>query len=780
MPDATDPSYDETGPVRPRLVALPGLRAHRPPRSNLPAQLSSFVGRERELTEIAQLLRKHRLVSLTGPGGAGKTRLALVAAGELVEVFDDGVWLVELAPLAEPASVAQTVATVLDVREQPGRPLARVLSDYLATRRLLLVLDNCEHLIDASAVLVESLLRGCPDLHVLATSREALSVDGESAWPVPALTLASEAMNLFADRATAVDPGFTLTDETAPAVAAICTRLDGMPLAIELAAARTRMLTVQEIADGLDDCFSLLAKGPRTADSRHRSLYAAIDWSHDLLARQEQVLFRRLAVFAGGLTAPAAEQVCAGAGLERRELFGLLSHLVDKSLVATRAEGGASRYRLQEVVWQYAHQALVRSEDWTTSAAQHATYFLAFAEQASLAMDGPDQASWLARLEVDHDNLRAALAWSRDHDPQLGVRLAAALTEFWFIRGYLSEGQRWLEDMIAAAPAADSTKAKALIGAALLATYQDYYDEAERLAAAGLALYRERSDTDGIAAALVTLSSIALAGQRSHLPFAELLAEGLALRSRLSNPRTVAQLLDLEGAQAAVAGQLDRATARWEESLALSRAVGNAYVSAFTLSNLGLLAVAVGDHEQATDRLAEGLRLSLALDYKLIMQFCLIGFGKINAAAGRLGRAARLWGAADSMSEAYGTHMSRAARQVVSYEDSVAAARAQLGEPTWSEAWSDGRAMTREQAAAYAMDAAADDPARPVAHPQGLSDREVEVLALVANGLTSAEVAKRVFLSVRTVDWHLASVYTKLGVRSRTEATRFAVDHHLV
>ena len=271
MPDAADPSYDETGPARTRLVALPVLRA----RHNLPAQISSFVGRESELTEIARLLRKHRLVSLTGPGGAGKTRLALVAAGELVEVFDDGVWLVELAPLTDPALVTQTVAGALEVREQPGRPLTRVLRDYLATRRLLLVLDNCEHLVDACAVLVENLLHACPDLHVLTTSRESLSIPGEIASPVPALDLASEAARLFADRATAVNPGFALTAETAPAVAAICARLDGMPLAIELAAAQTRMLTVQEIADGLDDGFSLNAEGPRTADSRHRTLHAA-------------------------------------------------------------------------------------------------------------------------------------------------------------------------------------------------------------------------------------------------------------------------------------------------------------------------------------------------------------------------------------------------------------------------------------------------------------------------------------------------------------------------
>ena len=321
----------------------------------------------------------------------------------------------------------------------------------------------------------------------------------------------------------------------------------------------------------------------------------------------------------------------------------------------------------------------MRSEDLTSSAAQHATYFLTFAEEAGQVLDGPDQASWLRRLDVDHDNLRAALAWSRDDDPQIGLRLAAGLTEFWLDLGYLREGQRWLEDMIAAAPAADSPKAKSSAPLCWRRT-RTTTTRRQQLAAAGLALYRELDDTDGGGAALVTLASIAVAGQRSHLPLTELVAEGLALRSRLSNPRTVAQRLDLDGAIAAIAGQPDRATALWEESLALSRVAGNAYVSAFTLSNLGLLSVALGDQKRATDRLAEGLRVSLALDYKLIMQFCLIGFGKIDAAAGRLGRATRLW-AADGMSEAYGTHMSRAARQVVSYEASVAASRAQLGEP---------------------------------------------------------------------------------------------------
>src|SRR5918997_4343565 len=356
----TPPDFGEDGispetPLSQKLLRLRGVgsseaepasRASVHPPHNLPSELSSFVGREEELAEVKRLLVNGRLLTLTGSGGCGKTRLALAAAGEALEAFEDGVWLVELASLADPSLVPQVVASTLGVREQPGRTLTETLSDYLSSKKMLVVLDNCEHLIEACAELAEALLRSCPELRVLATSREALGINGEVVWPVPSLSLPDlrrlsdieglpryESARLFVERATTAKPTFALTEQNATAVAQVCYRLDGIPLAIELAAARTKVLSVEQIADRLDDCFGVLAAGGRTARPRHKTLHATMDWSHELLSEKEQTLFRRLSVFAGGFSLKAAESVCAGAGVERHEVLELLSHLVDKSLV---------------------------------------------------------------------------------------------------------------------------------------------------------------------------------------------------------------------------------------------------------------------------------------------------------------------------------------------------------------------------------------------------------------------------------------------------------------
>jgi len=333
-------------------------------------RLSSFIGREKELAEVRRLLEDTRLLTLTGVGGCGKTRLALAAAEELMETFEDGVWLVDLAPLSAPSLVPQAVASTLGLREQPGRSLTVALSNYLASKQVLLVLDNCEHLIETCAELAESLLLSCSELRVLATSREALDMAGEVAWPVPSLSLPDlrrmpnidslsryESARLFLDRAEAIKPTFALTEQNAPSVAKICYRLDGIPLAIELAAARTKVLSVEEISERLDDCFGLLTTGNRTALPRHRTLHATMDWSYELLSEQERILFRRLSVFSGGFTLKAAESVCAGEHLERNEVLDLLSHLVDKSLVMVRENGGQTRYRLLETVRQYGRES---------------------------------------------------------------------------------------------------------------------------------------------------------------------------------------------------------------------------------------------------------------------------------------------------------------------------------------------------------------------------------------------------------------------------------------
>jgi predicted ATPase/DNA-binding CsgD family transcriptional regulator len=763
--------------------------------NNLPSALSSFVGRKKELAEVRQLLEDTRLLTLTGAGGCGKTRLALAAADDLVATFADGLWLVDLAPLADPSLVPQAVASTLGLREQPGRSLTKTLSDNLASKRVLLVLDNCEHLIEACAGLAESLLRSCPELRVLATSREALGITGEVAWPVPSLSLPDlrrmpntdglswyESVRLFVERTEAVKPTFALTEQNAPSVAKICYRLDGIPLAIELAAARTKVLSTEEISERLDDCFALLTAGNRTALPRHRALRATMDWSHELLPEQEQILFRRLSVFSGGFTLKAAESVCAGEDFERSNVLDLLSHLVDKSLVIVWENSTGTRYRLLETVRQYGRERLDESEDEVER--RHAGFFVGLAEEAEGELSGSDQARWLTLLQTEHDNLRAALSWSlgEKRDVGFGVRLAAALWPFWFARGYLSEGRRWLESAVSqSGHAAPHAWAKALNGAGWLATFQDEYGAAKVMIEEGLALYRELGDKEGIASSLVYLGFVAVLGQRTDVPLASLLEEATVLKQDLRDRRTVANLLALEGLVALGRGDLEQAVALNEEGLALFRQVSDVLGVVACLTNIGLMMLAQDDYERSATLLRESLRLARGLDHKLYIQYGIIGLAGVAASQGLPVRAARLWGAAEGMSETYGTQLARAVRALIDYEGRLAVARSRLDDAAWSAAWEEGRGMNSEQAIEYALEQeTGPEPPAPVAHPAGLSDREAEVLRLVATGLTNAEVAGQLFLSSRTVEWYLGSIYRKVGLHSRTEAARFAVEHDLL
>jgi predicted ATPase/DNA-binding CsgD family transcriptional regulator len=768
----------------------------RPPH-NLPSALSSFVGRKKELAEVRRLLEDTRLLTLTGAGGCGKTRLALAAAAELVATFADGVWLVDLAPLAEPSLVPQAVASTLGLREQPGRSLTKTLSDNLASKRVLLVLDNCEHLIEACAELAESLLRFCSGLRVLATGREALGIAGEFAWPVPSLSLPDlrrmpnfenlpryESARLFVERTEAVNPTFALTEQNAPSVAKICYRLDGIPLAIELAAARTKVLSTEEISERLDDCFALLTAGNRTALPRHRTLHATMDWSHDLLPEQERILFRRLAVFPGGFTLKAAESVCAGEDFERDNVLDLLAHLVDKSLVMVREKGDQTRYRLMEVVRQYARERLDESEDGTEVEQRHGTFFMELAEEAERKLMGPDQSRWLVSLENYHDNFRAALAWSLGEggDVGFGVRLAAALWTFWFARGYLSEGRRWLESTITrSAPASTLARAKALNGAGSLATFQDDYEAAKALIEEGLALNRELGDEEGIASSLANLCGVAMLGQRDDIPALAALEEAKALRPKITNRRTVGNLLILEGRVALARGDLERAVELGEESLEMYRGARDAYGIVMCLLHIAFVTVAQGDYERTAPLLREGLQLSRELEHKVFIQYCMTGLAGVAASKGFPVRAARLWGAGERLGEISGGSIVREGKSTIDYERTLTAARSRLGDAAWSAAWAEGRLMSPEQAIEYALEQETDpEPPAPAAYSAGLSEREVEVLRLVATGLTNAEVAQKLFLSSRTVEWHLGSIYRKLGFHSRTEAARFAVEHGLL
>ncbi|MSP12497.1 MAG: adenylate/guanylate cyclase domain-containing protein, partial [Chloroflexi bacterium] len=534
--------------VRPEQIfqlVAPDLPAEFPPLRtldafphNLPVQLTSFIGREKEMADIKRLLPSTHLLTLTGVGGTGKTRLSLQVAADLLEEFADGVWLVELAPLADPALVPQAVATALGVREESGRPLLATLTDYLRAKHLLLILDNCEHLVAACIQVAEALLRACPHLKMLATSREALGITGESIFHVPSLPLPDplrlppvetltqyEAIRLFIDRAVAVKSDFTVTNANAPAVAQICHRLDGIPLAIELAAARVRALSVEQISKRLDDRFRLLTGGSRSALPRQQTLAALIDWSYNLLTAPERALLQRLSVFAGGWSLEAAEQVCADVGQDSghprdvvlsSEVLDLLTRLVDKSLVNAEDQDGETRYRLLETIRQYARDRLLESGEGDQVRDRHLQYFLQLAEEGEIQLRGPQQMAWFKRLQTEQDNFRIALQWSLG--TEAGLRLAGALADFWvWWRGEISEGRRWLEEILAQTAGLGRTaaRAKALCAASW---FQDDSTAKRSRYEESIAIWREVGDQRGLALALHYLGLLEL--EQNHLAVA--------------------------------------------------------------------------------------------------------------------------------------------------------------------------------------------------------------------------------------------------------------------
>ncbi len=467
-------------PVHVFQVSAPGLQKEFPALraldvlpNNLPVQLTSFIGREHELSEIKQLLTTTHLLTLAGPGGTGKTRLALQLGAEVLKDLPDGVWLVELAPLADSTLVAQTMAATLGAHEQPGRTILDALTDYVRAKSMMVILDNCEHLIEACAQIADSLLHAAPRLKILATSREALGIAGETAYRVPSLPLPdprqlhdldaleqNDCVHLLIDRAMAAYPSFRLKEKNAHAIADICRRLDGIPLAIELASARTKVFPPEEIAARLDDRFRLLTGGSRTALERHQTLFALIEWSHNLLSEAERLLLRRLSVFAGGWTFESAQEV-SGEGING-DVLDLLTHLVDKSLVAVEEKVEKARYRLAETIRQYARDKLYESGEAEQVRNRHLAFFLQFAETAEPKLGGPEQLEWLDSLETEYDNLRTALAWSLESGKgENALQLAGALCYFWVLRGNFSEGDKWLNDALAFAEREQSERATA-------------------------------------------------------------------------------------------------------------------------------------------------------------------------------------------------------------------------------------------------------------------------------------------------------------------------------
>ncbi|HET7265244.1 MAG TPA: tetratricopeptide repeat protein [bacterium] len=694
---------------------FPPLRSADAAPNNLPARQSSFVGRDRELAEIEHLLSTTSTLTLTGIGGSGKTRLAIETARELVEALPDGAWLVELGALADGGLVLNTVASALNVRAGPASTLEETLLEYLRPRTLLLILDNCEHLAAACATFVSIITRSCPAVRVLATSREALNVPGEVVWPVPSLSLPAsgdgapldelmeyEAPRLFIERAAAVRPGFAPTSHDAQAIAAICRRLDGIPLAIELAAARVPVLSVGQIATRLDERFRLLTGGSRTAAPRQRTLRGALDWSYDLLSPKERALLRRVAVFAGGSTLEGCEAICAGKGIDSSDVLDLLTQLIAKSLVVMETHGEQVRYRMLETVREYGAERLVEANESASIRSRHRDWYLMLAEQAEAQLGGAEQVAWLRRLQSEYDNLRAALEWSRSDEGTAGagMRLALGLWQFWYVRGDFSEGRMWLETMLRRHLVPDALRAKVLGQAGFLAWRQGDYAGAADLGTEGLAIFRGLDDAAGMGGALYLLGNVAF--YQGDLARAKtLLLESLARRRAAGDKRPIAISLNSLGEVARAEGDYRTARAAYEESLALAREAGDQRGAATATGNLGYVALQEGDAERAARLLREGLASAKQLVHKLGIAGYLAGLAGAAGLAREHPRAARLIGATRTLLRALGASLTTPDRS--QYESTLEATRAALGDEMISQLIEEGAAMTLEQAVDYAL-----------------------------------------------------------------------------
>jgi predicted ATPase/DNA-binding SARP family transcriptional activator/DNA-binding CsgD family transcriptional regulator len=772
------------------------------PPNNLPLPRASFVGRERDMVEVKRDLALTRLLTLTGAGGSGKTRLALEVARDITSFYPDGAWFVDLAALSEPGLVPQAVAATLDIREQPGRPLTDTLLEALSGKDILLVLDNCEHLVESVARLVVVLLARCRGLRMLATSREPLGVEGEVLRRVPPLsvpltsTTSAEisgygAVRLFVERTRLRLPAFGITQENGYAVCEVCRRLEGVPLAVELAAARMGTMAAEQLARRLDDSLAVLSSGSRTAPPRHKTMRATLEWSHGLLSEKEQAAFRRLSPFAGGFTLEATEAVLAAEGIEEVEVLEMLSALVEKSLIVAKVVSGRSvRYRMLEPIRQYAQEKLQESAEEESTRRRHAEYFLGLAQEADPELLGEQQEEWFRLLEREHANFRAALGWAFSREEaKLGLRLAVALYEFWDVHGHIGEGRGWLEKGISASGSTtESTRARALNDAGWMAWFQGDFESARALVEESVSLYRQLGEKEGLAWAIANLGYLSVLGHRGPQYVPALVEESMRLRSEIRDRRTIAYLLLFEGlavgsvlfGEGSSAPDVEDLAARFrdlhERSLALFRNVGDRRGAGNCLINLGLGELILGDDERATAQMRELLHLGRSVDNKWHIQYAFFGLAGIAASRGHPVRAARLWAASEGVREAAAIELPPLGRAATNYEGRLAEVRAELGEEAFDTAWEEGRAMPADEAARYALseEGPTPSPGNKTADEAGLGEptdalthREREIAELVACGLTNRRIASELCISERTVATHVGRIFKKLRVHSR-------------
>jgi predicted ATPase len=733
-------------------------------RNNLPLQPTPLIGREKEVTEVCQRLSRPevRLLTLTGVGGTGKTRLGLQAAAELTEEFEEGAFFVSLATIRDPQLVVPAMAATLGLKEAGGQPLLESLEDYLGEKHILLMVDNFEQVLEAAPVVTE-LLSTAPNLKVLATSRIPLRLYGEHEYAVPPLALPDperlppverlthyEAVRLFVERAQAAKADFSVTNENAPAVAEICHRLDGLPLAIELAAARIKVLSPQKMLERLGNRLKLLTGGPRDLPERQRTLRSTIEWSYGLLEEGEKVLFARLSVFARGRTREAIEAICDAEDDLHVDVLDGLSSLVDKSLLK-QEEGvvGEPRFVMLETIHEFAREKLQGSGEAEEVRRLHAEYFLALAEEAEPAVEGAQQPAWVERLEEEHDNIRTALSWSlgQGEEAELALRMGAALGEFWNLRGYYGEGRRWLEEALAkSGRTPTAARAKALQRVSWLAFLQGDLDRAEEASQEGLGLEGvelfRTGGGDSTAAELQRVLGLVVGARGELERETELLEESLTLSREVGNLRGMAISIFCLGAAWRARGDLQRATQLLEEALTMFRETGEQALIASALTHLGFtflfqgdlerakatseeaaamfreqkhlsyvsdaldslgwVALLRGDSERARALYAESLGLKREVGDKLVTPEPLEGLASVAGARGEAERAARLFAACEALREVMGTPPEPGDSTL--QEPYLSAARSQLDETSWQEVWAQGRAMTLDEAISYALE----------------------------------------------------------------------------